>query len=151
MHSTDNNAPTPQTELNDNTTVNYKLFKVSGIGLATFLGSMFAGGLLMSLNFQRLGQETKAKQALLYSGLATLFVIIVVSSIPESVDIPNTILTVPQIILVLYFAKNYQTTEIDAHIENGGLAESNWKAAGIALLVLIPLLLVIFSVLYLLS
>lgn len=140
MRSMDNNAPIPQTELSaelsDNTTVNYKLFKVSGICLATFLGSIFAGGLLMTLNFTRLGKEAEAKKTLLHAGLATVFIILLVFLTPKNMYIPNTILTIAQVILAYHYVKKYQAAEIDSHIENGGLTNSNWKAAGIALLVL---------------
>jgi hypothetical protein len=42
----------------------FELYKVSAIGLATFCGSVLAGGILLSQNFERLGKRDAATKTL---------------------------------------------------------------------------------------
>ena len=140
---------TPNADLTNDLDVNYKLFKITGIGLATFFGTVFAGGILMAINFSRLGREAEAKKALIFSALATLAIIGVSFLIPDDVNIPSVAFTVPQIIIMIQLAKKHQASDIESHVNLGGKTSSNWIAFGISLLVLIPLLFVIFGIAFL--
>jgi hypothetical protein len=128
-----------------------KMYRLSGIAIATFLGGLFAGGLLLSKNFKILGQDDLARTALIYSGLGMLGVIVIAVFIPESWNVPNVVFQVPQIVLMYQYAKRHQEADIAAHIENGGGVASNWKAAGIALLVVLGLVAIAVPIILLLS
>jgi hypothetical protein len=135
----------PEAELVDRDDyVDYKLFKISGIGLATFFGSAFAGGILLGLNFKRLGNDGAAQKAYIFSLLATLVIIGGAMFIPEDVPVPNVVFTVIQLFAMLQISKHFQGADIETHIANNGEIESNWKAFGISLLVLLALLAIIF-------
>jgi len=139
---------TPNANLSDldASTVDKKLYKISGIGLAAFFGTIFASGILMAINYQRLGYQAAAKKTLVWSGIATLVLFGIIFLIPEDTKIPNSAFTIPQIIAMVQLAKRYQQDKLEAHVASGGLLASNWKAFGISLLVLIPLFLLIFTV-----
>jgi len=115
----------------------YQLFKISGIGIATFFGSLLAGGFLLARNFKNLGNEAAAKKALIYSAIATVAVFAIALLIPEDVNIPNLVFTIPQIIVIVQIAKQQQGNAIARHVEAGGQLASDWKAFGISLLVLL--------------
>jgi hypothetical protein len=132
--------------ISDRTCPDFALYKVSAIGLATFLGSMAAGGLLLSKNFKKLGKETEARNALIYSVIATIAVFIIGMNIPEDWNIPGIIFTIPQGLVMYHIAKHMQEKDINQHIENGGALASNWKAAGISILVFIGVMIVLFPV-----
>lgn len=132
--------------ISERTCPDFALYKVSAIGLATFLGSMVAGGLLLSKNFKKLGKETEARNAIIYSIIATIVVFIIGMNIPEDWSIPGIVFTIPQALVMFHIAKQMQEKDIDQHIENGGALASNWKAAGISVLVFIGVMIVLFPV-----
>jgi len=140
---------TPESSLENGTTASsadYQLYKISGIGIATFFGSMLAGGFLMSRNYKKLGKDAAAMKALVYSALATVAVLVISFLIPEDLNIPNLAFTIPQIIVMVQLAKKKQGNDIDAHVANGGALASDWKAFGISLLVIVALMAAVFPI-----
>ncbi|MGD8925386.1 MAG: hypothetical protein PVG20_00965 [Thioalkalispiraceae bacterium] len=123
--------------------LDYKLYKVSGIGVATFFGSILAGGLLMSRNYKHLGKELEARKALIYSFLATFFILLIAFLIPDDVHIPNLVFTIPQIIVMVQIAKSEQGQAIQDHEQRGGALASNWLAFGISILVALAIFAII--------
>ncbi|MDI9238382.1 hypothetical protein QLQ15_05580 [Lysobacter sp. LF1] len=119
-----------------------RLYKVSGIGLATFIGSALAGGWLMARNYRALGEHDKARRALGYSLLATIAIMLLGVVLPDKV--PAFALTLPQLIAAMQVARRYQGDRI-AEYEAASQAYSNWRAFGVSLLVLVVLLLVLVS------
>lgn len=119
-----------------------RLYKVSGIGLATFIGSALAGGWLMARNYRALGEHDKARRALVYSLLGTLAMMLLALALPDGV--PALSFTLPQLGALMYFARRYQGDRI-AQYEAASRACSNWRAFGIGLLVMAMLLFVISS------
>jgi peptidoglycan/LPS O-acetylase OafA/YrhL len=121
-----------------------RLFKVSGIGLATFLGTLLAGGLLMGWNYGALGRPRQAPNTLLYSLAGFIVLMVAIFLLPESV--PNVAFTIPQIAVMVQLAKHYQDPQIAALRAQGVVPRSNWLAAGVSLLVLLALLLLMLAV-----
>jgi amino acid transporter len=138
----------PSANLGKSQSHEYSLYKITGIGIATFLGSILAGGFLMYLNFKRLGLIEKANKTLIYSSIATVIVFIIIFLIPEDINIPNTAFSIPQIIAMVQIAKHQQGGLIETHAEANGPLASNWKAFGIGLLFTIAIMAVIFGVLF---
>jgi hypothetical protein len=133
---------TPKSSLEQDSQPNvldYKLFKVSGVGIATFFGSIFAGGILLSRNYKHLGKQAEARNALIYSFLATVAILFIAFVIPEDVNIPGLVFTIPQIIVMVQIAKQQQGDAIAQHVERGGALASNWLAFGISIVVGIAL------------
>ena len=140
---------TPESSLESDPTASsadYQLYKISGIGIATFFGSILAGGFLMSRNYKKLGKDAAAIKALVYSALATVAVLVISFLIPEDLNIPNLVFTIPQIIVMVQLAKKEQGSDIDAHVANGGALASDWKAFGISLLVIVALMALVFPI-----
>jgi len=140
---------TPESSLEGTATassVDYQLYKISGIGIATFFGSILAGGFLMSRNYKKLGKHAAATKALVYSAIATVAVLVISFLIPEDLNIPNLAFTIPQIIVMVQLAKKEQGADIEAHAANGGVLASDWKAFGISLLVIVALMAAVFPI-----
>ncbi len=138
----------PASSLEIQSTRAFSLYKISGVGVATFFGSTLAGGFIMYLNFKRLGSGGKAKKCLLFSVIATIVIFGVIFLIPEDVDIPNTVFTIPQVIAMVQIAKIQQGTLIDEHINSGGALSSNWKAFVIGLLFVVGILAIVFGIVF---
>jgi ABC-type nickel/cobalt efflux system permease component RcnA len=119
---------------------NTKMYRISGAGIATFAGSMFAGGWVLAKNFRVLGDHDRARKMLIYSGVGTVVMLSIGFAIPESWNIPNVVFLVPQLLAMHQYAKRNQEAHIQAHVENGGQLESNWKAFGVGMLVSLGLI-----------
>lgn len=143
---------TPQANLEENEEnkkYDFELYKISGIGLATFIGSTLAGGFLISQNYKRLGNVRMANKALTYTVLATIFLFLVAYFMPEDMNVPNMVFTVIQVVVLVQIAKQLQAKELSNHVAHGGVLASNWKAFGISLIVIIAMLAVLIPVIML--
>ena len=112
----------------------YKLYSVGSTLLATFLGSPVAGGVVMAINYKRLGRSTAAVHSLVWTTLATVVIVAVATMMPDNVHIPNGVFVVPQLILMYYLAKLLQGSTIELHQRHGGSLASAWGAVGISIL-----------------
>lgn len=148
----DNIYKTPDAELNrDSETgrpVGYAFYKISGIGVATFFGTIVAGGYLVSKNLRALGRHEEAKKVLLGSVIALIGVLAVGWFLPADLPGINTAFTVAQIVIMVQLAKKWLQTDLEAHQAAGGRLASNWKAFGIALLFLLALLVLIIPIVF---
>lgn len=111
------------------------LFRVSGIGLATFLGTLLAGGILLAMNERALGRPQRALPVLLLSLVATVAMVATASLLPE--DVPSIVFSLPPLLAVVLLARQLQGAAIDARIAAGLPMRSNWLAAGIAVLTMV--------------
>ena len=115
-----------------------RLYTIEGVGIATFFGSFLAGGLLIAANYRKLGDKQAASNAIIISLMGNLvyfFIIFLILAATHPSSIPNVVFWVPQIIIMRKILTNLQGTIIASHIESGGDVESNWKAAGISILI----------------
>ena len=127
-------------------TYSYRLFKVTGIGVATFFGTALAGGYLIYRNYKNLGNDAAAKKVMLLSAVATAALFGVSLIIPEGVAGPNVGLTIAQVVVMTQLAKKWFEDDLLDHEVNGGTLASNWLAFGISLLVFLLLLLLVVAV-----
>jgi len=111
-----------------------RLYSPRAVAVATFLGSLLAGGSLMALNFRRLGRGRAALWALLGAVLAQAALFALAFALPASVHVPSVAYTAVQVLVMLYAAKRLQGADIDSHVNAGGRLASGWTAAGIGLL-----------------
>lgn len=125
-----------------------KLYRISGIGLATFLGGVLAGGILLSQNFRKMGQIDYANKALAISVAAFVVILVMIFAIPENYNPPSVVYTIAQTLAMVRIAKHYQQTKINIHEYNKRKFHSNWLALGIALLVVAAIFVaaIVFSV-----
>ena len=120
---------------------NARLYSLRSIGLATVLGSAFAGGLLMAFNYRALGQPIRMRDTLIWSFVGTVALTVLSVFLPD--EVPNLVFIGVQLAIVLSLAHKLQGDAIRAHQARGAAMQSNWLAAGIALLVLAVLLAII--------
>lgn len=119
------------------------LYRISGIGLATLLAGFAAGGLLLALNGKRLGRPNAMLHYFGGALLATGAVIAAGLLLPE--NIPSAVFVVPQILIMVHLARSLQGPALAQHDTAGGRFESNWKAFGISILMIIALFAVILA------
>ena len=111
----------------------YKLFSVGSMMLAAFLGSPAAGGLLLAINYVRLGRATAAVFWGIVLLLITCVIFCLAMKLPD--EVPGTMFLVPQLVIMYVIANSLQGKIIAAHQSSGGRMISNWAAAGIGLFV----------------
>ena len=119
-----------------NTQQGYRLYSIPAIVLATFFGSPVAGGVLMAFNYNRLGHQRAARNAI-FIGISMTFSLFFISwAIEQSTGVDLYGLTVAGIGLMYFLAKQKQERPIKNHLDYGGAGESLWKATGIGLFTL---------------
>ena len=125
-------GPPPLTTLPLTPPPTYKLYTPSGVGLATFLGSPIAGSVLMAINYRRLGNRAAAGKAAALGFLGTIALASVAALLPQPISMG---LGIGAWIGMNSLAKAFQGEQIIQHTARGGELASNWRAAGVSLLV----------------
>jgi hypothetical protein len=118
----------------DQSRPSYKLYSVRSIVLATFLGSPLAGGIVMALNYRRLGLPAKAMHSAIWSAVATAALIAIAIGMPDDIKIPNMLFLIAQVLAMFIVATKLQGANLSSHQFHGGRLASAWGAAGIAIL-----------------
>ncbi len=122
----------------------HKLYSLGSIGLATFLGTSVAGAVLISRNYARLDKRRASRISILLGVLSVVPLLLVAFLIEYEAYMPALFEGI-QLGVIIMIAKRLQGEAFSAHEEKGGQFYSNWRAAGIALL-LAPVALVLFFV-----
>ena len=126
-----------------------KLFKTSAVGVATFFGSLLAGGIIIGLNYLRMNEQVKARNTIILSLLAFAVFMGTAWFLPD--NIPNMAYTIVQVVIMMQIARKFQEGTIKHHMENGGRLASNWVAFGISLLALILIIAILFLAIFVLD
>jgi hypothetical protein len=105
-----------------------RLFSQRQVVIATFLGSPFAGTLLMALNYYRTGQIAKFWRCAIVGTSATIMLMIISSFLPDKLVFITAIAPI--------FIMQYWYILFKQHISSGGRRSSWWTAIGIGLLLL---------------
>lgn len=92
-----------------------KLCSVGSITLATVLGSAVAGGVLMTLNYNRLGRRAAAIHAVVWAVVCTAAILAAGTLLPDDAPIPNSVCVVPPIIAMYWLAKSLQGPAVEKH------------------------------------
>lgn len=151
------NSPyeTPSSNLTDSANsaamLNGRLYKISGIGLATFLGSFAAGGFLARRNFISLGRPVEGNKYFIWSIIGTIVFLGLTLLIPEDLNVPNTAFAIVQVIIMVQLGNKWFKEDMDKIPLQDGQLFSNWRAAGIGLLFTLLLLAIIVSTILFLS
>ncbi len=126
----------------------HKLYSLGSIGLATLLASWLGGAVLISRNYSRLDKRRASHISILLGvlSLVPLIIAIFLIEIPQEYDtyMPAVFQGI-QVSVISMIAKRLQGEAFSAHEGKGGQFYSNWRAAGIALL-LAPVAVVLFLV-----
>jgi len=116
-----------------------RLYDVHSIDLATFLGSWFAGAILLSRNLQALGRVEDARSTLIvgFFGLIALAFAIYSIVVPERFDrLVGLAVQAAQVAAVHVLSTRTLGRSIERHRAAGGAFYSRWRAAGVSVLVL---------------
>jgi uncharacterized integral membrane protein len=116
----------------------YRLYSPAAVVLATVIGGLAAGGVVLALNYWRWRQHREAWYATIGGILGTIILLGLAVTLPDQVPAPAFL--VPQLILVHFIAKQQQGSRYEAHLAEGGRKASNWKAVGIGALFLLIIL-----------
>ncbi|QQP95290.1 hypothetical protein [Lysobacter enzymogenes] len=109
------------------------LFRTGAIYIATFMGSTLAGGWVLAMNHEALGQPGLARKAR-WSGLVASLALMALSFLLPW-QIPGVAYLVPQLLAVSqWLKKTPQGDAIAVRLAAGLPMRSNWAAAGIGLL-----------------
>lgn len=114
-----------------------KIYSLSGITLAAFIGGPLAFGYLMYRNYLAFGQNIKARNtALLATGFTVLlFFFLLFLSEKWPMKILNILLPIILMSVGSLLVKHYQEAEIIRHLdERIGEKRSDWHAAGVSIL-----------------
>ena len=125
--------------------VKVKLFSAFSVGLATFLGSMFAGSILMGINYRRLGRPGEGLAMIVGGLLATSFMIGCGAFLLPDV-IPSLIYTLVQVGVAISVFRILQTGLVSSHLRAGGRLASAWWTVPVAFLAVIPILAIAFGI-----
>lgn len=120
------------------------LHPLSGVVVATFLGTPIAGSIVIALSLWRLGRKTAAWVVVSAIMLLTIGFFILLFVMPEN-NIPNTAYTVPQLVIMYLLGKQLYGRQLLKQERARGPVASTWKGAGIGLLcllVVVPVVLV---------
>lgn len=114
-----------------------KIYRSSGIGLAAFLGGPLAAGYLLFKNYKAFDKEESAKSALAISAFITTVFFVVMFSLPAGIidKIPNFLFPIIFLWLGRWVAERTQKEDAAYFVENGGDFYSNWRAAGVSIVV----------------
>ena len=124
-----------------------KLYSITGMKLAAFLGGPLAFGYLMYRNYKSFGLDREARITLWISIGVSIILFGALLSLPQPVSekIPNYLLPIILMGIGDALVKRYQKGEIDKAVEDGtAIAWSNWRATGIALVWCLITFLILF-------
>ncbi|MEM7477395.1 MAG: hypothetical protein AAF483_20615 [Planctomycetota bacterium] len=114
----------------------FTLHPIRGIVWACFWGTILGAGVVMAINYFRVGRSTAALATLACFLAATFALFGLFLVIPEDLPIPNAVYIVVQIAACFGVAKALQGEMIEEHAMRGGNVCSGWPGAGIGFLCL---------------
>lgn len=124
----------------------YTLYDPSAVGLATFLGSPVAGGVVMAINYRRMGEAGNAVLAVVGGVFLTGLGALIGTLLPSYGSLP--------VAIGLYYAmkgiaQSVQGPAVEKHVVQDGVPSgSMWSAAGIGLAFLAVFVAIIFGLPY---
>lgn len=107
-----------------------KLYSSGQVIAAAALGSVLAGGWLLSRNLKNVGKESFAVNTLIVSFGLMVLIALLAMYVPS--DFPNSPFGAG-VGAVFYFWYRHSFSELyTSHIESGGMKESSWRVVGVA-------------------
>ncbi|MEI6809926.1 MAG: hypothetical protein WCN95_14505 [bacterium] len=122
-----------------------RLFSSGQVVFATFLGSPFAGAILMAKNYRALGYPRAAKETLLVGVMGTMFVLVATLNMPERA--PGFIVPLCSLLVVHLWYNKTQESPYDVHVSDGGEKGTWGIVIGTGLLSCVLIVAILFAVL----
>lgn len=142
----DNPFQTPAAVLQDSPTAatGEPLYKISAVGIATFIGTPVAGAWIIVQNLKRLGRPAEARNIWL-TGIGLTLAMFVVGQL-----LPANISGMPMVIATLYvmvgLARQRFEPVLKQRATNASHFASNWRAFGVSLLFLLAVVVAVLVV-----
>lgn len=108
-----------------------RFFSPNAVGVATFIGSPVAGGIVLALNYRRLGRASAATLAVVATIAATVALLMLAAQLDNTSAGGGIAAGIA--FGMVGVAKALQGKAHDAHLAAGGKEGSSWLAAGIGL------------------
>lgn len=137
----------PAAELHDPALVRQPLYSLMAVGLATFIGSPLAGAYVLAQNLKTLGRP--AEVATVWAIAVAVLVLTMVCAMLLPDEVPALPFTIVQIAIMAWLANSRIGPDLLQYVEKGGVLYSNWRAAGIALLFTLALIVLLVPVMLL--
>jgi hypothetical protein len=118
------------------------LYLPQHVALATFFGTPLAGFILLGINESRMGRPEQMTKMIGLGVVALVIVMAISFVLPE--EFPGFAISLAYLLGMQALAKHWQGEEITARLSNGTPKASGWSAFGIGLLCLLPLLAIVF-------
>jgi hypothetical protein len=112
-----------------------ELYRLKAVVWATFFGTVLGGGVIMAINYSRLGRRRACAAMLVCTALASLVVIWVAAVLPADHPLLGLLFTGAQLAVVYVIARGLQGHAIESN--PGGRFVSTWWAVGIGLICLL--------------
>lgn len=97
-----------------------KIYIPKQVYVGTFIGGPIVAGYLFYINYKYLGNNSKAKNALLLASIFTILLFVSIFSIPETVNIPNYIIPIAYSAIASGIFSSIFSKHIDSHLEKRG-------------------------------
>ena len=111
-----------------------RLYSPHAVVIATVMGSLIAGAVLVALNYQALQRRDLARRTLII-GLVLQFAMIGAAMMAPSGPVTGMVMLGSQIALAFGGAQFLQGKTIDYHLAHGAMLHSAFRALGIGFLV----------------
>lgn len=135
----------------DPTTPSYRLFSIPAVAVATLIGSVVPGFLLLAHN-RRVTDDLEAARTTALIGVSIAIVLFtVIWHVPESDLPPDSVVHAAQAGVASWYGLRSQKGILAAHKQHGGAFHSKWRAAGIGIVGGLCVAAVFFGVAYLLA
>jgi hypothetical protein len=108
------------------------VYRIKAVVWATFFGSVLGGGVILAVNYGRLGRPRARVVALVLTALATLGVCRIAVALPGGHPLLEVVFTGVQLVAMYLISRGLQGNAIDSN--PGGRFVSTWWAVGIGLL-----------------
>jgi len=125
-----------------------KLFTEKQVSLSALIGGPIPPGILIFMNYWRLGQKEKARLTLIATLALTTVFFVVMFQLPEEIldRIPNVLFSSLYAAIVYIYFRHYMAGEIETGFNSGHQKASNWSVTGVTALGLIGTIIIIFGI-----
>lgn len=115
------------------------LYRITGVGIAALIAGPLSGTWLISQNLKRIGQSRGQRGCWTIGIILNLLYYILASQLVDYTSahpfLPVLSLNIAGAFVMHYCAREYFGAALDKHAAAGGSLHSNWRAAGVGLLV----------------
>ncbi len=123
----------------------YKLYSTTAVVVATLLGSLIAGGIVLAIDLARIGRKGEAWQWIAMTAGGTMLLLWMGYRLPENAAVGATLIGILVPGTMYAVARSTLTRPLAEHAAAGGRQASTWGAAGIGVLCSAALLLILLA------